>query len=60
MKTKIGLKAGETLANTQQTYQSLIIVVSKALGGKSTTSAPDPATMPNSVDQLEATLARHF
>jgi hypothetical protein len=63
LKSKIRIKAGESLARTQQEYESLVIVISKALGGSTSKSSGkpiDPAAVPQTADALEATLAKHM
>jgi len=59
LKTRIQLRTEEKLADTMQTYETLCMVVSAALGGKR--DAPpqaDPASAPRTVNELEAKLKR--
>lgn len=48
------------MADTMQTYETLCIVVSSALGGKkdSPPTQVDPRTAPRTYDELEARLQR--
>lgn len=55
LKTKIRLRAEEKYADTMQAYETLAIVVSKALGGG---KKEDHGPAPGSVDELEAALKR--
>ncbi|MGH6957624.1 MAG: hypothetical protein ACREEW_13245 [Caulobacteraceae bacterium] len=53
LKTKIQLKSEEKMADTLQGYESLVLVVSKALGGGKKRGPP-----PKTYADLEARLAK--
>lgn len=59
IKTKIRLKTGEKLATAENIYESFVIVVNRALGGKnSTPPVADPSTAPKTFEEFEATMTR--
>lgn len=57
LKTAISLKTEEKLVDTMQMFESLAIIVSRALSGGPSAGA-DPSKAPKTADELEAALAR--
>jgi hypothetical protein len=58
LKTKIRLRAEEKTADTMQAFETLAIVVSKALGGGDKDSVENAAPAPQTADELERAMAR--
>lgn len=56
LKTKIRLRAGEKTADTLQAYETLTIVVARALGGGEPTESEAP--VPQTSAELETVMAR--
>ncbi|AKU43546.1 tape-measure chaperone [Caulobacter phage Seuss] len=60
LKAKIRLKSLEKVADAEQAYETLVIVINRALGGKSSSGSEvpkaDPSTAPRTVAELEAVL----
>lgn len=54
--------ATEKIAEANQFFESLVLVVNKALGGKDPEPKRDakPEELPQTADQLEAILRRHL
>lgn len=60
LKTKIRLRVEEKSADVMQAYETLAIVVSKALGGGKSSSDAPAGPAPKTAAELEAALAKAF